>query len=31
VTLLSVVGIALVYCVTWLERRLLHWAPEFRE
>ncbi len=31
VTLLSVVGIVLVYCVTWLERRLLHWAPEFRE
>ncbi|WMD19167.1 ABC transporter permease [Achromobacter seleniivolatilans] len=31
VTLLSIVGIALVYCVTWLERRLLHWAPEFRE
>ena len=31
VTLLSLVGIALVYCVTWLERRLLHWAPEFRE
>ncbi|KDD17135.1 ABC transporter, permease protein [Bordetella bronchiseptica MBORD731] len=31
VTLLSVVGIVLVYCVTWLERRLLHWAPEFRD
>ncbi|OZI77062.1 ABC transporter permease [Bordetella genomosp. 12] len=31
VTLLSIVGIVLVYCVTWLERRLLHWAPEFRE
>lgn len=31
VTLLSLVGIALVYAVTWLERRLLHWAPEFRE
>ncbi len=31
VTLLSVVEIVLVYCVTWLERRLLHWAPEFRE
>jgi NitT/TauT family transport system permease protein len=31
VTLLSVVGIALVYGVTLLERRLLHWSPEFRE
>ncbi|KAG1448935.1 hypothetical protein G6F57_016732 [Rhizopus arrhizus] len=31
VTRLSIGGIALVYCVTWLERRLLHWAPEFRE
>ncbi len=31
VTLLSLVGIALVYCVTWLERRLLHWSPEFRD
>ncbi|AZY54099.1 ABC transporter permease [Bordetella avium] len=31
VTLLSIVGIVLVYCVTCLERRLLHWAPEFRE
>ncbi|WP_232468081.1 ABC transporter permease [Bordetella genomosp. 13] len=31
VTLLSVVGIVLVYAVTWLERRLLHWAPEFRD
>ena len=31
VTLLSMVGIGLVYCVTWLERRLLHWSPEFRE
>ncbi|CCN03314.1 ABC transporter, permease protein [Bordetella bronchiseptica E014] len=31
ITLLSVVGIVLVYCVTWLERRLLHWAPEFRD
>src|SRR5690606_38000167 len=30
VTLLSIVGLVLVYCVTWLERRLLHWAPEFR-
>src|SRR5690606_16138786 len=31
VTLLSVVGIALVYSVTVLERRLLHWSPEFRD
>lgn len=31
VTLLSVVGIGLVYLVTALERRLLHWSPEFRE
>ena len=31
VTLLSVVGIGLVYGVTQLERRLLHWSPEFRE
>jgi NitT/TauT family transport system permease protein len=31
VTLLSVVGIGLVYSVTQLERRLLHWSPEFRE
>ncbi|OZI40262.1 ABC transporter permease [Bordetella genomosp. 1] len=31
VTLLSIVGIVLVYLVTWLERRLLHWAPEFRQ
>ncbi|HVR51121.1 MAG TPA: ABC transporter permease [Pseudorhodoferax sp.] len=31
VTLLSVVGIGLVYCVTWLERRALHWSAEFRE
>ncbi len=30
VTLLSVVGIALVYGVTVIERRLLHWSPEFR-
>jgi sulfonate transport system permease protein len=31
VTLLSVVGIGLVYGVTIIERRLLHWSPEFRE
>ncbi|HEY0295997.1 MAG TPA: ABC transporter permease [Bordetella sp.] len=31
VALLSAVGIILVYAVTWLERRLLHWAPEFRD
>ncbi|MCC6867454.1 MAG: ABC transporter permease [Burkholderiales bacterium] len=31
VTLLSIVGIVLVYGVTFLERRLLHWSPEFRE
>ncbi|WP_459616401.1 ABC transporter permease [Bordetella sp. 2513F-2] len=31
VALLSLVGIVLVYAVTALERRLLHWAPEFRE
>lgn len=31
VTLLSIVGIALVYAVTWIERKLLHWAPEFRD
>lgn len=30
VTLLSVVGIGLVYGITLLERKLLHWAPEFR-
>jgi NitT/TauT family transport system permease protein len=31
VTLLSLVGIGLVYCVTWLERRVLHWSAEFRQ
>ena len=31
VTLLSAVGIGLVYLVTALERRLLHWSPEFRD
>jgi NitT/TauT family transport system permease protein len=31
VTLLSIVGIGLVYLVTTLERRLLHWSPEFRD
>jgi NitT/TauT family transport system permease protein len=31
VTLLSVVGIGLVYGVTQIERRLLHWSPEFRD
>lgn len=31
VTLLSIVGIGLVYSVTMLERRLLHWSPEFRD
>jgi len=31
VTLLSAVGIGLVYLVTALERRLLHWSAEFRE
>jgi len=31
VTLLSLVGIGLVYGVTLIERRLLHWSPEFRE
>lgn len=31
VTLLSLVGILLVYAVTWLERRLLHWSAEFRD
>jgi NitT/TauT family transport system permease protein len=31
VKLLSIVGIGLVYSVTLLERRLLHWSPEFRE
>lgn len=31
VTLLSIVGIGLVYSVTLLERRLLHWSAEFRE
>jgi NitT/TauT family transport system permease protein len=31
VALLSAVGIGLVYLVTALERRLLHWSPEFRE
>lgn len=30
VMLLSVVGIVLVYGVTLIERRLLHWSPEFR-
>lgn len=30
VSLLSVVGIGLVYGITLIERRLLHWAPEFR-
>lgn len=31
IILLSVVGIALVYAVTLVERRVLHWLPEFRE
>jgi len=31
VTLLSLVGIGLVYCVRAIERRVLHWLPEFRE
>jgi NitT/TauT family transport system permease protein len=31
VTLLSLVGIGLVYGVTLIERRLLHWSPEFRD
>ena len=31
VMLLSVVGIGLVYGVTQIERRLLHWSPEFRD
>ncbi|OWT64026.1 ABC transporter permease [Candidimonas nitroreducens] len=31
ITLLSIVGVGLVYCVTWFEQRLLHWLPEFRE
>lgn len=31
VTLLSLVGIGLVYGVTAIERRVLHWSPEFRE
>jgi NitT/TauT family transport system permease protein len=31
VLLLSVVGIVLVYGVTLIERRVLHWAPEFRD
>ncbi len=31
VTLLSIVGIGLVYIVTAIERRLLHWSPEFRD
>lgn len=31
VTLLSAVGILLVNAITALERRLLHWSPEFRQ
>lgn len=31
VILLSIVGIGLVYAVTLVERRVLHWAPEFRD
>ncbi len=31
ITLLSATGVALVYGVTVIERRLLHWSPEFRE
>ncbi|WP_425330945.1 ABC transporter permease [Allopusillimonas ginsengisoli] len=31
VVLLSVVGIVLVYGITLIERRLLHWSPEFRD
>lgn len=31
VTLLSAVGIVLVNILTALERRLLHWSPEFRQ
>ncbi|MEO6984253.1 MAG: ABC transporter permease [Paralcaligenes sp.] len=31
ITLLSATGVILVYGVTVIERRLLHWSPEFRE
>ncbi|KAA0892700.1 ABC transporter permease [Pusillimonas sp. ANT_WB101] len=31
VVLLSIVGIVLVYGITLVERRLLHWSPEFRD
>ncbi len=31
VVLLSIVGIVLVYGITLIERRLLHWSPEFRD
>lgn len=31
ITLLSLVGIGLVYIVRAIERRVLHWLPEFRE
>ena len=29
-TALSLVGVALVYAIQAVERRLLHWSPEFR-
>jgi NitT/TauT family transport system permease protein len=30
-TALSVVGVALVFAIQAVERKLLHWAPEFRK
>lgn len=30
IALLSLVGIGLVFCVQWVERRVLHWMPEYR-
>jgi len=31
ITVLSIVGVGLVYLVRFVERRVLHWLPEFRE
>ena len=31
ITVLSIVGMLLVYSVTFIERRLLHWTAEYRD
>ena len=31
ITMLGIIGIVLVTAISAVERRLLHWAPEFRQ